>query len=58
MGTELGIIEKSGSWYSYEGEKIGQGSDAVKAWLKENPDMDEEITSRIREELFNKKAED
>lgn len=58
MGTELGIIEKSGSWYSYEGEKIGQGSDAVKAWLKENPDMDEEITNRIREELFNKKAED
>ena len=51
MGTELGVIEKSGSWYSYKGEKIGQGTDAVKAWLQQNEDMDAEITEKIKEEL-------
>jgi len=54
MGTELGIIEKAGSWYSYKGEKIGQGSDAVRAYLIANPKIDEEITTAIKEELFKK----
>ena len=54
LGVELGIIDKSGSWFSYKGEKIGQGSDSVRAYLKANPEVDEEITSAIREKLANK----
>ena len=52
LGVDLGIIEKSGSWYAYNGEKIGQGSDAVKSYLKANPKIDEEITNSIKENLF------
>ena len=54
LGVELGIIEKSGSWFAYNGEKIGQGSDAVRAFIKANPDIDAEITSLIKEKLNNK----
>lgn len=54
LGVELGIIEKAGSWFSYKGDKIGQGSEAVRAFLTQNPDIDAEITSRIKEALFNK----
>ena len=54
LGVELGIIEKAGSWFSYKGDKIGQGSEAVRAFLTQNPDIDGEITSRIKEALFNK----
>ena len=54
MGVEMGIIEKSGSWYAYKGEKIGQGSDAVRAYLQANPAVDEEITAQIKEKMFNK----
>ncbi len=51
LGVELGILEKSGSWFSYNGEKIGQGFEAVRAYLKANPDIDEEITARIKAAL-------
>ena len=54
LGVELGIIDKSGSWFSYKGEKIGQGSEAVRAYLIANPSIDEEITSEIKTKLFNK----
>ena len=54
LGVELGIIDKSGSWFSYKGEKIGQGSDAVRAFLKANPQLDEEITTEIKEKLFTR----
>ena len=54
MGVELGIIEKSGSWYAYNGEKIGQGSDAVRAYLQANPQIDEAITEQIKEKMFKK----
>ena len=54
LGVELGIIEKSGSWFAYNGEKIGQGSDAVRAFIKANPDIDAEITSLIKEKLNSK----
>ncbi len=54
LGVELGIIEKSGSWYAYEGEKIGQGSEAVRAYLLANPDIDEKITATIKEKMFSK----
>jgi len=54
LGEELGIVEKSGSWYSYKGEKIGQGREAVRAYLKANPSIDAEITSSIKQALENK----
>ena len=49
IASEDGIIEKSGSWYSYNGEKIGQGRETVKALLKENKKLSEEIEHKIRE---------
>ena len=54
LGTELGIIKKSGSWFSYEDSRIGQGRDAVKRILKDNPELCEEIEARIAEALSNK----
>ena len=48
VGVELEIIRKSGAWYSYEGEKIGQGRDNAKEYLKANPDTRAEIEDRIR----------
>ena len=54
LGVDLGIIEKSGSWYSYNGEKIGQGSEAVRGYLLANPDIDEKITNQIKEQMFKK----
>jgi len=51
MGVDLGIINKSGSWFSYGDNKIGQGRDAVKTFLTDNPEVSEEIEARIREQL-------
>lgn len=51
MGVDMGILEKSGSWYSYEGEKIGQGQEAVRAYLLANPEIDEKITEQIKEQI-------
>ena len=48
LGVKYDIVEKSGAWYSYNGAKIGQGKDNVRVWLKENPDVANEIDSRIR----------
>ena len=52
MGVEYGIVEKSGSWYSYNGEKIGQGMNAARKFMEANPDIDEEITERIKAAMF------
>jgi len=49
LGVQHRIIEKSGAWYSYKGEKIGQGKDNTREFLKENPALSDEIESRIRE---------
>ncbi len=49
LGSEAGILEKSGSWYAYEGEKVGQGKENVKEWLKKNPDKSAEIEAKVRE---------
>ena len=49
LASEIGILEKSGAWYSYNGEKIGQGKENVKALLKENTDMRDEIEYAVRE---------
>lgn len=48
IGSEIGIVEKSGAWYAYKGEKIGQGKENAKIYLKENPSVAEEIESQIR----------
>ncbi len=52
LGVEAGIIDKAGAWYSYKGEKIGQGSQAVRAYLIANPEVDAEITAAVRAKLF------
>ena len=51
MGVDLGIINKSGSWFSYGDNKIGQGRDAVKTFLHDNPGVMDEVENRIREAL-------
>ncbi len=51
MGVDLEIIEKSGAWYSYNGERIGQGRQNVKAFFKDNPDLFEKIENQVREKL-------
>ncbi len=48
LGSEAGILEKSGAWYSYNGEKIGQGKENVKEFLKNNPKLYEEILKKVR----------
>ncbi len=49
LGVKAEIVEKSGSWFSYDSQRIGQGRENVKIFLKENPDMAEEIERKIRE---------
>jgi len=51
MGVELSIIQKSGSWYSYNGDKLGQGRDSVRQLLIDNPEMANEVEAKIREKL-------
>ncbi|MDR0846642.1 MAG: recombinase RecA [Lactobacillales bacterium] len=51
IGSDLDIIQKSGSWYAYEGEKLGQGRDNVKAFLLDNPEMLEELFAKVRAAL-------
>lgn len=51
LATELGVIEKSGSWFSYNGEKIGQGRENVKAYIVNNPEVAEELTKKIYEKM-------
>lgn len=51
LGVNFNILEKSGSWYSYNGSKIGQGKDAVKVVLRDNPELLDEITAKIYEAM-------
>ena len=51
MGVELGIVQKSGSWFSYNTNKLGQGRDTVKGLLKDNPELANEIEGKIRAKL-------
>ena len=51
MGVELNIIQKSGSWFSYNGDKLGQGRDTVKQLLVDNPELATEVEQKIREKL-------
>jgi recombination protein RecA len=57
QGVILDLIEKSGSWYAYKGEKIGQGKDNVREYLKENPAISKEIEDAIRNNSILTKAE-
>ena len=56
LGVANGIIEKSGAWYSYSGNRIGQGKDNVRNFLKENADLAAEIDAKVREALLPKPA--
>ncbi len=49
LGSEAGILEKTGSWYSYNGEKLGQGKENVKLLLKDKPELRDEIEEKVRE---------
>ncbi len=55
LGVQLNLIEKSGAWYSYKQEKIGQGKDNVRLYLKENPQVAEVLEQQIRSELLENK---
>ena len=48
LGVESNVLEKSGAWYSYNGEKVGQGKENVKEWLRKNPKQKEEIEKKVR----------
>ena len=51
LGVEYGIIQKSGSWFSYDNSKLGQGRDATKALLKDNPELCEDIEGKIMQAI-------
>lgn len=51
MGVDQGIVRKSGAWYTYEGDQLGQGKENARKFLRENPDIANEIEKRIKEKL-------
>ncbi len=51
MGVEMGIVQKSGSWFSYNGDKLGQGREQVKNLLQDNPQLADELEVKIREKI-------
>ena len=51
LGVQYGIVKKSGAWYSYEGTKLGQGRDAAKQMVADNPELAEELEAKIMEAL-------
>ncbi len=51
MGVTAKIVDKSGAWYAYNGEKIGQGRDNAREFLRENPELSREIENKVRESL-------
>ena len=57
MGVELGIVQKSGSWFSYNSDKLGQGREAVKQLMIDNPEMANEIEAKIRLKVAEMRAE-
>ena len=62
LGVDAGIVEKSGSWFSYKGEKLGQGKENVKLLLKQNQTLKDEILSKFKyiliEYHFDNKSKD
>ena len=53
LGVQNNIIEKTGAWYSYEGDRLGQGKENVRIYLKENPELADEIETKIRGLYFS-----
>ena len=53
LGVKYDIIEKSGSWFAYNDEKLGQGRENVKEYLRQNPNLTEEILTKIKNKYFN-----
>jgi recombination protein RecA len=51
VGVEQGLIRKSGAWYTYESDQLGQGKENVRGFLRDNPDLADEIEKRIKEKL-------
>jgi recombination protein RecA len=51
LGVELEVIQKSGSWFSYEGNKLGQGRDAVKQLIEDNPELMDQLEKKIKDKL-------
>ncbi|MBO5538568.1 MAG: recombinase RecA [Prevotella sp.] len=54
LGVEFGVIQKSGSWFSYQGSKLAQGRDAVKTLLRDNPELCDELETQIKQILADK----
>lgn len=54
IGVELDVIQKSGSWFSYDGNKLGQGRDAVKTLIEDNPELMDELEKKIKEKIEGK----
>src|SRR6056297_1052048 len=51
LGVEAGLVKKSGAWYTYEGDQLGQGKENARVFLKDNPDLSDEIEKRLKESL-------
>ena len=51
LGVEQGIVRKSGAWYTYQGDQLGQGKENARAFLRDNPDLANEIEKKIKEKL-------
>ncbi len=58
LGVELGMVKKAGSWYSYKDEKIGQGKDNVRGFLKEHPEISDEIEKAVRDHYLSPESVD
>lgn len=58
LGAEYDILQKSGSWYAYNGEKIGQGREAAKAYLEQNPAIMEEVAAKVKQHVMDKNKTD
>ena len=56
LGVQNNIVEKTGAWYSYDGERLGQGKENVRIYLKENPELAQEIENKIRAIFFTNKT--
>tara|TARA_A100000164_G_C21677217_1_gene662571 strand:+ start:24 stop:473 length:450 start_codon:yes stop_codon:yes gene_type:complete len=57
LGVDQGIVDKAGSWYSYQGNRIGQGKDNTREYLKDNPKIAEEIERNIKAKLMPDSSE-
>ncbi|HEX7012221.1 MAG TPA: DNA recombination/repair protein RecA, partial [Steroidobacteraceae bacterium] len=57
LGVANGLVEKSGSWFSYNGERIGQGKENARTFLEQHPEIAQDIESKLREKLLPKRGE-